>query len=118
MPVSSSAFPPQVCSYPGTAPACDGAGVDAAHAAATVGATAATQRRYRPEAEGHHPRSSVSRRLPWLRVVARRHHEVRAIAAAVGTAEPEVDRWHERVAGRGNQRLDTPSRRRFASRLR
>ena len=35
-----------------------------------------------------------SRRSPRLRIVARRHHEVRSIAAAVGTAEPQVRQRH------------------------
>ena len=33
-------------------------------------------------------------RSPRLRVVPRRHHEVRAVAAAVGTAEPQLRQQH------------------------
>ena len=66
---------------------------DAAHACVTCARTQPappTGRRRRAGGQG----SSVSRRSPRLRVVARRHHEVGAIAAAVGTAEPQVHQRH------------------------
>ena len=44
-------------------------------------------------------RPSVSRRSPRLRVVPRRHHEVRADGAAVGTAKPQLGQRHV-AAGR------------------
>jgi hypothetical protein len=51
---------------------------------------------YRPETEGlcPDPRSSVSRRSPRLRVVARRHHEVGAISAAPAATEPQLGQRH------------------------
>jgi hypothetical protein len=46
------------------------------------------------------PRFSVSRRSPRLRVVARGHHEVGPIAAAIGATKPQGDQRHVALACR------------------
>ena len=52
----------------------------------------------RSETEGFQDGLSVSRRLPRVRIVARRRLEVCSIAAAVGTAEPQAGQRHVALA--------------------
>ena len=69
---------------------------DAAHAAIACAVAPSPSAACRPETEGS---PQTLRRLPWLWVVPRRHHEVRPIAAAVGAAEPQVDQRHVTAPG-------------------
>jgi hypothetical protein len=70
---------------------------------------ATTRRRYRPEMEGLSPNTRALRLAPdspLLRVVARCRHDVRSVAAAVGTAEPQVDQRHIAGGDCGESKFD------------
>ena len=89
---------------PGIAKACDVVGV-AMRRMLCLGAK--TQPAPLPAGDGGPPqtRSSVSRRSPRLRVVPRRHHEVRSVAAALRAAKPQLGQRHV-AAPRLHKRLE------------